>query len=228
MKLVAPLILLVLSAGLLTAAPITITSGSIVITGNSSGTFHLVSDTFDLSGTLFNPNGSAGSIFPGDISPFIKPGDPISPQVLGDTFAPDTGSGTINRVYYDSLSFNCLLCPGSGSLSSFNFNGPPVPFESPVFTAPSILAGFLSVYSSSSCLICNVPWAGLGIETVRTQLFPNNEYGYVPPLEYDFVPEPGSVLLTAGGLAVFLLLLFPCFERSARSRTPQRNNACRH
>ena len=217
MKLGAPLILLVLGAGLLTAAPITVTGGSIIITGNFSGTFHLISDTFDISGTLFNPNFMAIFL---PLGPYVKPGDPNSPQELGNTFGPFTGSGTINGVHYDSMSFvTCSSCLGPGSF--FTFDGPSAPFELPVFTAPFTVSGVLSVYTSGSaqtgdCLICGALLTGSGTETVHTQLFPNGEYGYAPPLEYDFVPEPSSVLLTGLAMAMFLLFLLPHFLSHCR------------
>lgn len=194
-----------LSAGL-TAAPITITSGSMVITGNLSGSFHLVSDSFDISGSLINAEEEP--IF--TPLPFLPLGSPVDPQLLGNQVQPYTGSGTIDRVNYPSLYFGVLTCEScSGPASDFEFSGPEAPLGFPVFTAPFRMGGTVSVYptfaqSAGNCLLCAVPWTGAGIETIHSQLLPSDYYAYAPPVEFDFVPEPGSVLLTALGGAVFV------------------------
>ncbi|HZQ50956.1 MAG TPA: hypothetical protein VFB14_02105 [Bryobacteraceae bacterium] len=205
MKASAFCILLFLSAGAATADPVTITSGSVVATGNFDGTFHLVSDTFDISGAMINANEDPIIFEP--LGPYVNLGNAVDPWMSGDSLQPFMGSGTIDGIHYDSISFGAITCDSCrGPASYFDFTGPSVPLELPEITAAFTMSGEFSAYTTGNqangdCLLCAVPWSGAGVAIIHTQLFPNGEYGYQAPLTYDFVPEPQSMLLIAGGAA---------------------------
>lgn len=153
-----------------------------------------------------------GPFFPiGTAVSLIATSQPVNPLEFPPcAFSSTTGSGTINGVFYPSLLFytpgmpppSCTMFNMGASFTVAGSGLYQVPFAAEGVT----LAGLPPMDSETFQPLIDDAWSGSGVVSFSLEPAGNGTFEFAGGSSWVFSPEPGSVLLVAGGLLLAITL----------------------